>query len=1098
MHVKIYREQAMNPLIIQSEEAYQSSVMDLLMNQSKAQPTNIAVTFQKTHLTYQELTDISLKISRYLQYLGVGTESFIGIYLEPSLDLIPSIFGTLAAGAAYIPLSTEYPAERLNYMVNDSGLKIIITQDKLKEKIKEITPPDLLIITIEDALASQQKKQNIAQIRSLPMSKQLAYVIYTSGSTGKPKGVMIEHQSIINQLNWLKDTFSFNENTVILQKTPMSFDAAQWEILAPCFGAKVIIAEPGSYKNPEQLTEILIRNKITTLQCVPALLQSLVNADRFDECHYLKQLFIGGEALSKHTVLSCMKMLPSCGLINLYGPTESTINASSFIINNNIVDSYTKTVPIGKPIANNKFYVLNNKLQPVADGEIGELYISGEGLARGYVNQPELTNENFIDNPFGKDYKHARMYKTGDLVSIEKNGNYKFIGRVDNQIKLRGYRIELDEVKSIIETHSWVNNSAVILNENPNTGYQQLAAFIELNSKEATLMDQGNHDSHHLSKNSKSQLKMQLSNKGCREESQLDHKKVINLPGRNATSKQVDKVFSRKTYRFFEGGLVTINDIHQLLKPKKMTDYTIEVKDLSYEFFGEILRYFGQYASKERLLPKYGYASPGALYATQMYLEIDNIDNIKSGYYYYHPIRHQLIMTKSKENSNKTKIKTHFIGKKSAIEPIYKNNIQEVLELETGHMVGLFENILPDYGLKIVECDYTPEVKKSFDVSSEDYYLGSFEFANGEKEMMDYPICVYIQAHAGKVKGLSKGLYLYMNEKFHKQSDNIIEKSDVIAINQEVYERSSFGISITSRADKEWMSYINLGRRLQSIQMNDMNFGFMSSGYSSKTGNNLPSAIRIQEILERKTGASYFIIGGAISEQQRASCGMHEDTVHMKGPTEILKDDLMDFLPDYMMPNNITILDKMPLTVNGKIDYSKLKNIKAEAKNRKFIAPRNKIEQQLLSMWQRYIKNIEISVNDNFFELGGNSLIAVSLVNQINNELNCNLPLQILFDTSSIERLAQYLSIQAGQKYSRLIPLQNKREFSSIFCWPGLGGYCMNLRLLASKLGSYQPFYGVQAHGINAKETAFGSIDEMATKDVEMILKTQPEGPFSL
>ncbi len=530
--------------------------------------------------------------------------------------------------------------------------------------------------------------------------------------------------------------------------------------------------------------------------------------------------------------------------------------------------------------------------------------------------------------------------------------------------------------------------------------------MIELNPREAALMDQGNHDSHHQSKKSRSQVKMQLTNIGSRKDTDNINKSTINLPGKVTTNKQRSLVFSRKSYRFFDGGSITKQDILNVLNSKIHYEHYAKLSDLKYDDFGEILRYFGQYLSEKRLLPKYGYASPGALYATQMYFEINTIGGLAPGYYYYHPVHHQLILITEKEDSGTVQCKVHFVGKKSAIEPIYKNNILEVLEMETGHMVGYFENILPTYGLSIQPSDYLPETIKLLEVAQDDYYLGSFNIVSGTKDIMDDDASLYLQAHPGKVADLKAGKYLYDNGQLTLVSNEIILKKHVIAINQSVYERSSFGISVLSTTDKDWLGYINLGRKLQSLQMNDFNIGFMSSGYSSKTGNNLPSAKRIKNILNKDVGPSYFFIGGLISDIQIQSDGMNEDLVHMKGPSEIIQDDLVKFLPTHMMPNTITVIDKMPLTVNGKIDTNALLMLKSDGISEEHIEPSNDVERAVLDIWKKGLKRDSISVDADFFELGGNSLIAVSMINKINTTLCCDLPLQIVFSSPTIKKIS--------------------------------------------------------------------------------------------
>jgi len=894
---------------------------------------------------------------------------------------------------------------------------------------------------------------------------------------------------------WLKKEFKLNNNTIILQKTPMSFDAAQWEILSLCCGSTIVMGNPGTYKDPEKLIEIIIKNNVTVFQCVPTLLQAILDSEKIQHCQSLNQIFSGGEALSKSLAITCITTLPACKLINIYGPTECTINTSAYAVNAHLINDLPNTIPIGQPILNTRYFILDENCQAVTPGETGELYISGVGLARGYLHRDDLTAQSFSN--FLSDEK-TRLYKTGDLAYRTAEGNVHFVGRIDNQVKIRGFRIELDEIKSLIETHDWVKKAAVIVKDDSYTGYQALIGFIELNPKEAALMDQGNHGAHHQSKNKKDQVLMQLANKGFREETELSGFKIVDLPGKTPEKHQRQLAFSRKNYRFYEGKLLNKNDLLQLFNEKTMQQSFEKIEDLNLDKLGHFLRYFGQYTNEERLLPKYAYASPGALYATQMYFELDNIASLKSGFYYYYPASHQLILLDEKKASTKAEIKIHFIGKKSAIEPIYKNNIQEVLEMETGHMIGLFEKILIEYGLNIDKPDYIPSIKSFLKVAQEDFYLGTYEIVSGKKGFMDDGVQVYLQAHPGKIAGLEAGLYLYHEQQFEKISDQLILRKHVIAINQEVYDRASFGVSIITKGNDNWMSYINLGRKLQSYQMNNFNIGFMSSGYSSKSGNNLPSAKRLQDILETERTTSYFCIGGSISDSQRTHCGMKEDVVHMKGPTEMIQDDLKNFLPEHMMPNKIILLDQMPLTANGKLDHKSLQNINVEFTLREYIAPTSETELKIAEIWQQRIKRDAISINDNFFELGGNSLIAVTLINNINKLFKVNLPLQTIFKYPTIEKLAEKVLNTHKLNISRLISLQTKGQNPSIYCWPGLGGYCMNLRLLAEKAGTEQPFYGIQAYGINQDEIPYPSLQTMAAEDIKIIKEQQPEGPYSL
>ncbi|SER75256.1 amino acid adenylation domain-containing protein [Lentzea xinjiangensis] len=1055
---------------------------DLLRKRVEEHPDRTAVVFGEESITYGELFEQSSALATHLRRLGIAADDCVGMFVEPSLDLVIGAWGILCGGGAYLPLSPEYPEERLRYMIEDSRTKVVVTQPALRQRLAELAPSTTRIITLDDCDEAFDDGFS-------PAHDSLAYIIYTSGSTGRPKGVMIEHRSIVNQMQWLHDEHGIDGTKRVVQKTPMSFDAAQWEILAPAVGSTVVMGRPGIYRDPEMLIETMREHGVTTLQCVPTLLQALIDTEEFHTVTSLRQVFSGGEALSRTLARSFFDTMPGKALINLYGPTETTINSSSHVVDPAELAEAPKSISIGLPVANTTYLVLDAGGDPVTPGEIGELHIGGVQVARGYLHQPELTQERFANG----------MFRTGDLVTQNLDGTVQFAGRADSQVKLRGYRVELDEIRLAIETHDWVRNAAVIVKSDERTGFQNLIACVELNPKEAALMDQGNAGAHHQSKASRLQVRAQLSNPGVRDD--LGDRPTIELPGEEASCLQRKVVFSRKSYRFYEGGQVTDADLARLLERKPIGAGSREPQTVRFAELGEILRYFGAHFSDQRLLPKYGYASPGSLYATQLYLELHHIAGVPAGLYYYHPLRHQLVLISPVRESAEPRAKLHFIGHKAAIEAVYLNNIREVLEIETGHMIGLFEEVLPGYGLDVTPSAHTPRTKDLLDVPEEDYYLGTFELCAYTGPRQD-DVEVYLQTHPGRVANLPAGMYRYADGEFERLSDELVLRKHVIAINQAVYERASFGVSAVARSADLWRRYIDLGRTMHRLSANDVDLGFMSSGYSSKTDNDLPSAKRICGILKdigEQDGPSYFFLGGKVSYEQRRSPGMKEDIVHMKGPAELIRDDLVNFLPDYMIPNKVVVLDRLPVTANGKIDVKALEasdKTDVDDQDRPFVAPRTVTERRISEMWKKLMKRETVSTHDDFFETGGNSLIAVGLVNRINKDFGTSLPLQVLFESPTIEQLSRRVDGLHDGPVSRLVPLQPGGDGAPVFCWPGLGGYPMNLRTLASR--SERPFYGVQAHGINEGETPYRTIREMAAADIEAIKAVQPEGPYTL
>ncbi|MFI8963945.1 amino acid adenylation domain-containing protein [Streptomyces sp. NPDC053493] len=1061
----------------------------LLRAQADARPHHPAVVFADgdvdgdTTLTFRALYDRASRLAAHLRALGVGADDRVGVHVEPSPELMTGTWGVVLSGGAYVPLSPEYPEERLRYMLEDSGARVVVTQEHFRARVTELAPPGTTVVTLQDAPSAPGPG---ARTRGLD-PHQLAYVIYTSGSTGRPKGVMVEHRSIVAQMRWMASEHGLGPGQTVVQKTPMSFDAAQWEILAPAVGARVAMGPPGVYRDPEGLIDTVRRHGATMLQCVPTLLQALVDTERLGSCTSLCRVFSGGEVLSRRLAVQVLGELPDADLVNLYGPTECTINASSHTVDRAAVAAAgaPAAIPIGRPAYETAFHIRD-----------GELCIGGVQVARGYLDRPELTAERFVVTESGE-----RLYRTGDLATLNADGTVQFAGRADNQIKLRGFRVELDEIALAVENHDWVKNAAVIVKNEPRTGFQNLVACVELSPKEAALMDQGNHGAHHQSKESKLQVKAQLSDAGTLDAAALAGRRVVELPGRTPDGRMRRTVFARKTYRFYDGGPVTRADVLAALARRPEGIGSRAVGSLTAADLGGILRWFGRFPSEERLLPKYGYASPGALYATQLYVEVRGVAGLEPGTYYYHPVHHQLhLMEPGGAEGGEPCVRFRFRGKREAIEPVYRNNIREVLEIEAGHMVGLFEEVLPGLGLGIRPV-------RAGDEAAE---LGVFELVPYDEESAADPeVDLYVQAHPGRVADLPAGQYAYEDGTLIQVSHTLVEKKHVIAINQAVYERASFGITVISRTAETWRAYIDLGRALQRLQLGDHGLGFMSSGYSSASGHPLPAARRMDEVLGaagRPTGPSYFFVGGRVSEEQRLSEGMYEDTVHMKGPAEMIRDDLVRYLPDYMIPNRVVVLDRLPLSANGKVDtraLGELAVVNAGLHGRPHVPPRTRTEARLAEIWAAALKYEEVeavSVRDDFFESGGNSLIAVALIGRINREFGgeATLPLQVLFECPSIEKLAHRLDGAAAAPASRLVRLHAGGAQSPVYCWPGLGGYTMNLRFLAEEAGIDRPFYGVQAYGINRGETPYDTIREMAAADVAAIRGRQPAGPYTL
>ncbi|WP_248580129.1 amino acid adenylation domain-containing protein [Nocardioides sp. InS609-2] len=1080
-----------------------ATLMDMLDEHARHCPDAVAVTHGDQQLTFHELKVRSTALALELMQRPSSStidDRIIGVLLEHSIDLVVAVWGVLRSGAAYLPLEPEYPEDRLAYMVADSGASVVLTSPGLSDNLRDALPHNIQIRGLAGAADLPEHARDLPE----PRPQDLAYVIYTSGSTGRPKGVAISHEAITHQIRWLQAQDHLGARTTILHKTPISFDAAQWELLANATGARIVLGKSGLYRDPGALIDAMRDNDVTTLQAVPTLLRALVETERLDTVPSLRRVYSGGEALSAVLARDLLAALPGIALTNLYGPSECTINATSHTLTPSDIPLSGPTVPIGVPVDGCEVLVVGPHLEPLPVDQEGELLIAGPQLARDYLHRPDLTQEKFVPVPAagGK-----RYYRTGDIVRRDSEGVMYFVGRRDSQVKLHGHRIELDEVSHRIEEHPWVRKAATLVTEDARTGRDVLVACIEMDPKQAALMDQGNHGSHHQSKASRVQVRAQLSNPGVRTDDELRDLPVLPLLHQAGTQHQRRTAFSRKTYRNYNGGAVTRDNILGALVEPQRPHYRRELSDLTYEGLSELLRWFGQFHSQERLLPKLAYASPGALYATQLFVTVRNTADVAAGTYYYHPINHQLHLVEGvdpghADSGDPPGLTFHFLGRQEAIETVYKNNVREVLEIEVGHMLGTLEEALIDQGLSLRPLGFEQSTAASLQPGVSDTYLGSFEAVpQGEGHFPDI-VTYYVQAHAEGVAELPSGLYRLEDGDLTRLGPDLIEPRHVIAINQEAYNRSRFGISIVTRSPGQWLEYVALGRALQRVQSNKHGLGLMASGYSSKTGHPLPASLRLDALLRdagETPGASYFAVGGKVSQSQIGSDGMDEDEVHMRGPAEMIKDDLRRALPYYMVPATTLVLDRLPLSPNGKIDLRSLADtvqLKQATSGRQIVEPHNDTERRLAGLWSRFLGYEDVSAEDDFFAMGGDSLTAVSLVNRINHDRDAGLKVQTLFRYPRLRDLAAQVDA-TGHDDSRLIVLNRCTTGRAAFCWPGLGGSPMNLTGLGKSM-SARPVFGVQAWGINAGEEPIASIGSMARADIDQIQRVQPQGPYTL
>jgi amino acid adenylation domain-containing protein len=438
------------------------TLTDVVAEQVRRTPDAPAVRFEDEELTYDQLDRRANRLALRLRELGVGPDVVVGVHLRRSVDLMVGLLAVLKAGGAYLPLEPGHPVERLRTMVRASAVAVVLTR------------PDSVGTFAADGCAEISVGAGSAEAGPEPSARpgNLAYVIYTSGSTGTPKGVQIPHRGVVNRLLWMQEAYGLTPRDRVLHKTPISFDVSVWELFWPLMnGACLVLAAPERHRDPEYLVDLMASTGVTVCHFVPVMLRAFLDAPDVARLGALRLIVCSGEELPADVALLCLRTL-GVRLENLYGPTEASVDVTSWSCE---PDAGTARVPIGAPISNMRTHVLDEGLNPVPIGVAGELYLAGEGLARGYHGRAALTAERFVAAPYGP--PGTRMYRTGDRVRWLPGGRLEFLGRLDHQVKVRGFRIELGEIEQVLVRHDAVEQALVLLRED-RPGDRRLTAYV--------------------------------------------------------------------------------------------------------------------------------------------------------------------------------------------------------------------------------------------------------------------------------------------------------------------------------------------------------------------------------------------------------------------------------------------------------------------------------------------------------------------------------------------------------------------------------------------------------------------------------------------
>jgi len=446
--------------------------------QVERSPDAVAIVFERQQLTYRQLNAKANQLAHFLQKLGVGKERLVGICVEHSLLMAVAVLGILKAGGAFVPLASAYPQDRLAYMLDESQSLVLLTQQHLVDGLPANKVKVVCLDSVEGTISQENDENPVNNVTS----ENLAYVIFTSGSTGQPKGILMTHEGVVSRVNRTQEIHEFTSDDRILLSGNTSFDLFIWEFFIPLLtGARIVAIDPQKIGDFDNLIDLINREKVTIARFVPPILKMLLENKKFTSCSSIRRVITGGDKLTVD-LMEAFISSSNAELYNQYGPSE---RPSSITWRCQRREGQT-SIPIGRPLPNTEVYILDKIGNLVPIGVVGELHIGGSGLARGYLNKPDLTEEKFIPNPFNRK-PGSRIYKTGDLARYLPDGNLEFVGRLDNQVKIRGFRIELEGIEAVLSQHPEVQQVLVISREDQPDDPRLVAYFVPLKEQVPTL-----------------------------------------------------------------------------------------------------------------------------------------------------------------------------------------------------------------------------------------------------------------------------------------------------------------------------------------------------------------------------------------------------------------------------------------------------------------------------------------------------------------------------------------------------------------------------------------------------------------------------------
>jgi amino acid adenylation domain-containing protein/thioester reductase-like protein len=1000
------------------EVARNTCIHQLVEDRVSKTPDAVALIFEEQQLTYRQLNEKANQLAHYLRSLGVKPETLVGICVDRSPLMIIALLGVLKAGGAYVPLDPAYPQNRLTSIAEDAQFPVLLTEKHLTELLPKHQAETVYLEKNWQTFTQQSTDNPVNNVQP----NNLSYVLYTSGSTGKPKGVAIEHCNTVAFIDWATEFFTPKQLEGVLASTSLCFDLSVFEIFVTLScGGKIILAQ-----NALQLPKLPAALEVTLINTVPSAIATLLQINGIPTS--VKTINLAGEPLQNALVQKLYQLEHIKQIINLYGPTEDTTYSTVAVIPKGSND-----IPsIGCPIKNTQIYLVeyparrkSDPLKLVADGAEGEVYIGGLGLARGYLNQPELTADKFIENPFSEE-PNSRLYKTGDLAVYLPNGNLKYLGRIDHQVKIRGFRIEVGEVEGVLGQHSEVKEAVIIPREDE-SGDKSLVAYVVPKT-----------DSHSSKSFTTEQIHQwrQVWNSTYSEFSQ-EYDPTFNTIGWNDS---------------FTGLPIPINEMNEWvdctverifsLRPQRVLEIGCGMGLLLFRIAPHCDRYVGVDLSTEAIsyIEQHLKNSEQDLsHVTVSQKEANEIDRLESEQFdtivinsviQYFPNVNYLVQVIEKAVK--------------LVKPgghIFIGDVRSLSLLETFHTaVQIFQSpdflsiaqlkeqiqqrIIRDSEL-ILNADFFKALKHY--IPRINYVQNLLKRGQAQNEVLKFRSDFILHIEA-KVETVSQPFYLdWQNKELSIEKINRFiqdNKPQILKIsnipNPRIYSEvkllellADFDTQKTVQNLRETSKQI-----LDPLGINPEIFWDLSSTSSYQvdiTWSESDAIDKYDAILQNRSKDR-----GNISALPEQTLEMKPWQAYANNPINEkntlvpqLRTFLKDKLPEYMIPSAFVVMESLPLTPNGKIDRRALPDPKKERPilNEAYIAPSTPIEEKLAEIWSQILEIDQIGIKDNFFELGGHSLLAAQLLAQVEEVTQVSLPIFYLLKDPTIAGLIEGMNV---------------------------------------------------------------------------------------